>query len=167
MTMRRNDAPRAADLYEAFHRFEPRRIGTFASGFKIPSSMHAQGRSINVLYRSDKVDPSTLRRPRRPVDYIHEHKPGVRTYLARGAGELVQVPAYLRDADQLTLLGECLGFSFEGRDGAEVEAVGKGKLPELYATPNGRALLVVQDKRQVLAAMWGGKLNVEPRGIVG
>ena len=157
----------AADLYEAFHRFEPRRVGSFAAGFKIPSSMHAQGRAVHVMYRSDKVDPATLRRPKRPVDYIHEHKPGVRTYLARGAGERVEVPSFLRDADQLTLLGQCLGFAFEGSDGKEIEAVGKGRLPELYATPNGRALIVIQDKRQVLAAMWGGKLNVEPRGIVG
>jgi hypothetical protein len=32
---------------------------------------------------------------------------------------------------------------------------------------DGKALVVVQGKRKVLALIWGGKLDVEPRGIVG
>jgi hypothetical protein len=159
----------ATNLYEAFHRHPPRKIGEFSSRFTIPSHVYKQGRSINVLYRSRKVDPETLKAPRGPVDYIHDHKKGVVTYLVDGDGDgdRVATPPWIRDLDALVLLGECLGFKFEAPDGSVVEAKGKRPMPELYATTNGKALVVVQDKREVIALIWGGKLDVEPRGIVG
>lgn len=164
--MRRNAPRAAADLYEAFHRFAPRRVGDFAKGFEIPATLHKQGAAVHVMYRSDKVDPATLRRPRKPVDYIHEHKPGVICAVADRPGKQIALPSFVVETDSLTLLGQCLGFAFQNGE-RTIEAVGKGKLPELYATPNGRALLVIQDKAKVLACCWGGKLTVEPRGIVG
>jgi hypothetical protein len=155
------------DLFESFHRFPPRRVGEFGPSFEIPKYVFRQGRSINVLYRSDKTDPETLKRPRRPVDYIHDHKPGVFTYLPDGHGRRVATPSWIRNTKSLELLGQCLGFQFENPDGENVEAQGKAPLPELYSTANGKALIVVQGKRKVLALIWGGKLDVEPRGIVG
>jgi len=157
----------ASNLYEAFHRYPPRKIGEFNSSFKIPPRVFKQGKSINVLYRSGKVDPETLKKPRNPVDYIHDHDPGVCTYLVDGDGDDVAVPHWIRDVDALVLIGKCLGFAFEGPDGESVEAQGKQPLPELYATTNGRALLVIDGKRTLIAIIWGGKLDVEPRGIVG
>lgn len=161
------DVKKAVAIYEGFHRFEPRKVGEFHPSFKLPSRVNKQGESIDVLYRSDKVDPETLKKPRRALDYIHEHdSKGVFTYLPRGPGELVEVPDWIRDTKALAKLGDCLGFKFK-RDGKTVTAKGKKPLPELYCTPNGRALIIVQDKRDVLALVWGGKLDVEPRGIVG
>jgi hypothetical protein len=157
----------ARNLYEAFHRHPPRKIGEFAPSFVIPHRVFKQGKAIDVLYRSNKVDPETLKTPRRPVDYIHEHDPGVFTYLAEGDGTSVATPHWVRDADALVLLGKCLGFKFTGPDGELVEAQGKNPLPELYATTNGKALLVIDDKCSLIAVMWGGELGVEPRGIVG
>lgn len=168
----------ATDLYEAFHRYPPKKVGEFAPGFRIPPRARKQGRAIDVLYRSTKVDPETLKQPRKPVDYIHEHDPGVITCLTGstypkwraqdgGAGEFVEVPGFLREANALVLLGQCLGFKFEDPDGNAIEATGDAPLPELYTTTNGRALLVVQSKREIIALMWGGRLSVEPRGIVG
>lgn len=157
----------AIAIYEGFHRFGPRKIGEFHPSLKLPSRANRQGESVDVLYRSDKVDPETLKNPRRALDYIHEHdSKGVFTYLPRGPGELVEVPNWIRNATALAKLGDCLGFKFK-RDGKVVTAKGKRPLPELYCTANGRALIVVQDKRDVLALIWGGKLDVEPRGIVG
>lgn len=168
-----HDVKNASDLYEDFHRYEPRDIGEFAPSFRIPSHVYKQGRAVDVLYRSLKTDPETLKRPRKPVDYIHDHDSrGVVTHLVDGDGERVATPDWIRSATALTMLGQCIGFSFEGRDGEPVQAKGQRPLPELYAVQTGgwspkAALLVIQDKREVIAIIWGGKLRVEPRGIVG
>lgn len=162
-----DERERAIAIYEGFHRYSPRRIGEFHRAFTIPSRCNKQGPSVDVLYRSAKVDPETLVKPKRPQDYIHEHDShGVHTYIPRGPGELVETPDWIRKATALALLGQCLGYKFR-RDGKVVEARGQKPLPELYCTANGKALVVVQDKRDVLALVWGGKLIVEPRGIVG
>lgn len=158
----------AIAVYEGFHRFAPKKIGEFHPSFKLPSKVNVQGKAVDVLYRSDKTDPETLKKPRGGTqDYIHEHdSKGVMLYLPRGPGKTIDTPDWIRDAKALTKLGLCLGFKFE-RDGKVVEAKGKRPLPELYTTANGKCLVIVQDKRDVLALVWGGKLDVEPRGIVG
>lgn len=158
---------KASNLYEAFHRYPPRKVGEFDPSFKIPEYVFKQGRSIDILYRSNKVDPETLKKPRKPVDYIHEHDAGVATYLPTGTGERIRTPDWICNADALVLLGKCLGFKFEGPDGKLVEAEGASPLPELYTTVDGKALVIVDDKCSLIAIMWGGKLGVEPRGIVG
>lgn len=157
---------KAADLYEAFHRYEPKKIGEFHPSFIIPSHVYKQGPSVNVMYRSGKVDPSTLKKPRKPVDYIHDHDKGVNTYLVKGEGQRVETPGWIQELAALTLIGQCLGFAFKDPEGKLVEAEGKRPLPELYAAPNGRALLVVEGKSKLVAIIYGGRLDVEPRGIV-
>ena len=74
-----------------------------------------------MIYRSDKTDPETLKKPRKPLDYIHEHdSKGVYTYLPRGPGETIETPHWIRDAKALSKLGDCLGFKFK-RDGKVIE----------------------------------------------
>ena len=164
----RGAGKKAVGLYEEFHRFPPKKIGAFAPGFKIPSRVVCAGRAVDVLYRSGKVDPSTLQKPSKPIDYIHEHDDGVHLYMPRSrwVGREVATPAYVRDVQELVLLGQCLGFSFDDEVGEYVEGKVQRPYPELYAIPSGRALLVVQDKRVVEALVWGGRLGVEARGIV-
>jgi hypothetical protein len=160
------EAAEAVERYRAFHRLEPTRIGEFDAGFQIPERMMYVGPALWETYRSSKVDPATLRRPRKPIDYIHEHSQGVGAYLpVAGRADSVAVPGRFRDAAALTKLGLCTGFAFD--DGGEQEVVGRAPLPELYATPDGRCLLVIQSKKKVLAMMWGGGLGVYPRGIDG
>ena len=160
----------AIDLYRRFNRFDPRKIGEFASGFAIPTRVHLEGKALWVTYRSGKVDPATLKKPRRAVNYIHEHDPGVSVYTTdrcHGSGGPLDttVPAEFAKVEALVLLGECLGFSCES-EGEPLEA--ETTRCELYASPGeGRCLYVVESKRKVLAMIWGGKLRVEGRGIVG
>lgn len=161
-----DDEHRAIAKYEQFHRLPPTKIGAFASGFTIPRTVHLGGKGKWVTYRSSKVDPATLKKPKRPVDYIHEFDAGVKIYLTHGDGERVDVPDEYRDVEALTRLGLNLGFCFVDDDG-EVEAVSEAPMPELYAIPSGHCLLVVQSKKKVLAMMWGGGLCVEARGIDG
>lgn len=163
-------ARQAAEKYEEFHRYAPEQIVVGPSSFRIPARMFLAGPALAVMYQSRKVDPETLRRPARPVNYIHEHDAGVECYLSQRAdaeGPETEVPRQFREVEALTRLGLCLGFAFEDADGEQCEVESRAPLPELYATPNGRCLLVVQSRREILAMMWGGALGVFARGIDG
>ncbi len=154
-------------MYERFQGHEPRKVGAFSKAFRIPQTAALAGPAFNVMYRSDKNDPSTGKPVKNPIDYIHDHEDGVHVYRCdRSAdGDEVSVPAFIRDVKELVLLGDFLGFTYDTEDGA-VEAAPTTPLPELYTIPSGRALVVVQSKRTVLALIWGGRLGVEARGIV-
>lgn len=171
--MKRNLPPEAAEAvekYTEFHRLDPRKIGSFPDSFVIPKVMYRAGKAKWITYRSGKVDPETLRRPSRPVDYIHEHDAGVVTYVPKPLetdAEGVEVPERFRKVPALARLGQWLGFCFEDADGEKREARGTRPLPELYTVADGRCLLVIQSRRQVLAMVWGGGLGVFARGIDG
>lgn len=246
-TVKKNpdDLAAARDKYKEFHRYDSKREGEFPAGFEIPKQMVCAGKAKWVTYRSSKVDPATLRKPSKPVDYIHEHDAGVKTYLAmsevddddlvgifeiaamakvsrqavanwrarskdfptpvaelqsgpvfrreqvrrwlkkrkhpmatvisminlKGGGDgdedVVTVPEKFRDVGALTKLGECLGFCVRSSDGEDVEAEATAPLPELYCTPDGKCLFVIQSKKKVIAMSWGGALGVFARGIDG
>jgi hypothetical protein len=149
-------------LYLDFHKNEPRRVGHF--DLRIPATVSLLGEGKNVLYRSDKRDPDTGAQPRKPIDYIHEHEGGVGCFKA---GRTHAVPAWIRSAPGLVKLGACLGFAFADADGEVVEVEARAPYPVLYAIPSGKALVVVEGGRKVVAMMWGGGLDVRPEGIVG
>lgn len=158
----------AISKYRAFHQLEPRKIGDFHRDLIVPDVAICVGDAVNVLYRSDKLNPTTSE-DEGWIDYIHEHGSGVKVYRTdRSAeGAMRTVPAMLQRASELYWLGDCLGFEYKDAEtGKKVEAKGTTPYPELYAIPSGRALLVIQGKRRLLAMIWGGRLGVEPRGIV-
>jgi hypothetical protein len=159
-------AEQAVAKYKEFHRYDPRQIGEFPASFRIPARVLRAGPAKFVTYRSGKVDPETLKKPRHPVNYIHEHDAGVMCYLTSGDGVEVDVPRKFIDVEALTRLGYCLGFCFE-EEGEKCEVEGRDPLPDLYATPDGKCLLVIQSRKTVLAMMWGGALGVFARGIDG
>ena len=158
---------KAVHLYKEFHQFEPRKIGPFPKSFTVPHQAVCVGEALEVLYRSDKLNPTT-HEDEGMIDYIHEHDPGVRAYRTdQGAdGPVRQVPKFIWGSKELVLLGSCLGYAYLDSEGDEIEAKVRTPYPELYSIPSGRALLVVQDKKKVLALIWGGRLGVEDRGIV-
>lgn len=157
---------RALRKYLEFHQQEPRKVGQFHRDLKIPETATLVGDAVNVLYRSDKLNPTTLE-DEGWIDYIHDHEGGVKVYRCdEPDGIRTRVPSKFRGATELTWLGDCLGFAFRDFDGKEVEAKGEAPLPELYTVPSGRCLLVIQGKRKILAMIWGGRLGVEARGIV-
>ena len=172
MTRRTLQVPEEAlEKYEEFHRHKPKRVGEFSSQLEIPHELVRGGPSKWVAYRSDKVDPETLRRPHKPVNYIHEHDAGVTTYVwsvqefpIRNARR-VPVPERFRKPAALVRLGTCLGFCFDA-DGVEIEADNRPS-PELYCTPDGKCLVMIQRKTKVIAMTWGGALGVFARGIDG
>lgn len=157
----------AVKQYVAFHQHEPKKIGPFHPELAIPDEVICVGKAVNVLYASDKLNPTTGE-DEGWIDYIHDHSSGVNVYRCdRGAvGEPCKVPAWIRNVKELTWLGDCLGFEYKSPELGTVNAQATDPQPELYAIPSGKALLVIQSKRKVLAIIWGGKLGVEPRGIV-
>lgn len=157
-------ASKAVDMFQVFHKKDPTDVGEFHASFAIPSRVRLTGNAACIMYRSSKVDPETLKQPRKPIDYIHEFGKGVCLYTPGGSADQ-KVPDEIVASTALTLLGECLGWEVM-HDGKKREAEGVPPLPELYCTPSGRALLVIQDKREILAIFWGGQLGVEGRGIV-
>jgi hypothetical protein len=161
---------RGVKMYETFHAREPRRVGAFPRSFELPDQVLVVGKAIHVAYRSDKRDPETGVIPPRPIDYIHEHEAGVVVGLCEDEGypgTVRALPGKIRDVDALVFLGQCLEFKWKGRD-EEVLAEGRRPMPLLFSTPSGKALVVVtHDKRRPMAVIWGGKLRIEWRGIVG
>lgn len=160
----------AVDKYVEFHRYEPKDIGAFPDSFHIPDRMYRAGKSLWVTYRSTKVDPETLRKPRKPVDYIHEHDAGVTTYTTKpldADAEGVDVPMRFRSTSALVRLGQCLGYCHDDASGQPAEARASRPMPELYTTPCGKCLLVIQGRKSVIAMVWGGGLGVFARGIDG
>jgi len=156
----------AIKKYIEFHSHEPHGVGEMK--LVLPHEITCVGDAVDVLYRSDKLNPSTGE-DEGEIDYVHDHSSGVKVYRAdRGAvGPVVRLPAWIRNAE-IALLGESLGFRYTDHDGVEIDAraTTAGGYPELYAIASGKALLVIQSKRTLIAVIWGGKLGVERRGIV-
>ena len=167
----------AVEKFKEFHRYDPKKLEHLPASFQIPRSVIDIGRAKWVTYRSAKVDPATLKKPKHPVNYIHEHNAGVRVYLPSDRPELDEldvdgvetpVPRAYYAVEALVKLGDSLGFCVHGEHGAEdAEFEGRGKLPELLCVPDGTCLLIVQDRRDVIAMIWGGALGVFGRGIDG
>lgn len=154
------DLDRGVRKFLEFNGMDLRSIGPFSTALSIPDGGYLLGPGKWITYRSDKWNDGRH-------DYIHEFGKSVKIVdFDGGEGSLVAVPSRFARAQTLVKLGTCLGFSFaQGRE--VIEAKTRGRKPELYCTPCGRALFVVQDKQKFLTGMWGGKLAVESRGIVG
>ncbi len=167
----------AVAKFKEFHRFEPTKITEFHKSFKIPTEMQPVGRAKSTTYRSGKVDPETGKKPKRSIDYIHEHDAGVVCYLPVDDADLdelevqrapVTVPRDFASTEALVKLGESLGCAFQIEGDEEpwdIESV--SPLPELYCTPDGKCLMIIQGRREILAMIWGGALGVFRRGIDG
>jgi hypothetical protein len=161
-------SPKALRMYRGFHQKEPKKIGDFHPDLVIPAECICVGDAIHVLYQSDKLNPTTGE-DEGVIDYIHKHERGVRIYRCdRSAeGDITAVPSWVRNTTEFDKLGDCNGFAYKSiTTGKKCTAEGTSPLPELYCSPNGKCLFIIQGKRRLLALIWGGRLGVEPRGIV-
>jgi len=151
--------------YENFQAFTPREIGVLR-GLVIPTQVCQVGSAVTTYYRSDKWE-------NKKHDYFHNHDPGVKVGVTDGDGPMVAVPAEIagkRDGIAIYKLGTCLGLEYETPDGERVEIKGRSPEIELYASASRKVLLVIDtagSTAHVLAILWGGKMRVEDRGIVG
>lgn len=165
-----DDIHDAIALWETFNALDWNVAGPFPS-LRLPERLIILGKAEHVLYRSKKRDPESGRVPKKPLDYIHEHDESVRiavpvsSKLRLDQRKTVTMPRIVRGAMSLARLGHCLGFAYQYR--GEVEEIEATRpLPELYAIASGKALLVISNKSRLEAVIWGGRLDVEARGIV-
>ncbi len=151
----------ATKTFEDFNEYPSKGVSKFAREIVVPERMPYPGPCRWVTYRSDKWKNGTH-------DYIHTiaSYPRVKCVMAGEDYPTVKVPLAVRNATTLTQIGlRALGFAFE-YDGDECEA----KVPagtEWFWSQTARALYLIANKRKLVALVWGGDLNVEPRGIVG
>lgn len=150
----------AAADFATFHNFDPKRVD-YAPRVTVPSQIPVVGSCEWVLYRSNKWGEGTH-------DYIHEITSHPRVMVGivgdRG-GKMTKVPKRIQQTKSVSLIGKCLGWQFTDKDGESMET--KVTRCQWWWSKPGRALLAVEDKRRIVAIVWGGKLNVEARGIVG
>lgn len=151
----------AIKTFEGFHAYDHKTVEKFKREVKVPEYMEYAGPCLWVLYRSDKWNDGTH-------DYIHtiESYPKVKCCYPGSGGQKIRVPAKVRDATTVALLGlRALGFAYK-QDGEEYEA----KVPadsEWFWSPSAKALYCIGGRSRLLSVIWGGRLDVEPRGIVG
>ena len=155
------DEDAAVGMFMKFNSFDPKNL-TYEPNFKWPERVRQLGEATWITYRSKKVIPDNGVKPRGWQHYIHDHDGGVSSYACDGKPD-TDVPLFITDCTALALLGDCTGIGF-GKTG---EGKTTAPYPELYSTPCGRALILVQSKRKVVGMIWGGGLDVQDRGIVG
>lgn len=174
-------------MYTEFHKFGPNAEGRFAATLVIPDEVYLVGNAEWVFYASTKWE-------KKQNFYMHEHGWGVKTYLTDGGYDTTPVPDKWRYVETLVRLGECrggpktlpstlkeigqhvgkdanegkgLGFVWKDPDGNLDGAITASPYPELYCTPDGKCLLVIEAKRKIRAMIWGGGMSVKDVGIVG
>jgi len=162
---------RAIDSFESFHDYPYRNIGEL--GLRaIPEVVYVAGACRWVTYRSNKWNDGTH-------EYIHEIDSHPRVVLAYakpmelevGDDRIVEtarrrLPARVRADNQvLSRIGKCLGWAFT-IDDDQFEADAPSKT-DWWWSPSGKALFAIEDMRTLHVVVWGGRLDVEDRGIVG
>ena len=154
--------PQPPDLDDGVRKFlefndmDPSGIGVLRMR-KLPTKVQAIGQMLQIYYRSDKWEG-------KPHDYKHDHESGVTLY-EPGPPHATKTPSWLQRVGTLVRLGHCLGFAYK-HNGTEYEAETNSS-SELYCTPCGHALIVIERKLRVDAIIYGGRLRVEAEGIKG
>lgn len=158
------DFSQGLQQYWEFHQLEPKKITK--ADLVIPKQVLYVGEGVYMNYRSKKWEGKSH-------DYTHDHEAGVKVHIPIFAEEITpgqtiaEVPTWLRSTKTLVRLGSCLGFAYMDEFDETIEAAVRTPLPDLYCTPDGKALLVIQNFKEIYAMLWGGYLNVTERGIVG
>lgn len=160
MSAKPKDLNAGLKRFETFHKLEPNKVGQFDSSFVMPNEVSVVGQAVFTCYRSNKWT-------KKSCDYIHDHEAGVKVGRLDEPGKRTALPSWLVEATTLVRLGYSLGFGYTDARGDLVEAEVSKPLPELYCDPSGRALLVIAQRKRLVAVFWGGYLDVTPRGIVG
>jgi len=157
-----NDLRPAVEVFEKFNDFDLGDIREFSASLKIPKTVEVVGKATEVFYRSKKWNDGSH-------GYYHkiESYPRVRIGVTqRGTGRVTNLPQRILKTETLTQIGErSLGYAYEDVDGEEY--VVNPPRSAWYWSVRGKALLLIQDKRKLLAVVWGGDLDVRPEGIIG
>jgi hypothetical protein len=143
-----------------------------------PEEAFLLGEAMRTLYESDK-----WHKPGETTQYFHDHDPGRVRFLvpgleARQYGGLESAEMPCGWPEEVTLIGECIGFVVRPVDTGKVtEGIMKGR-NILVCSPDGwldprqpqrvfLAIINMQGKGRVEAVIEGGNLRITAHGIEG
>lgn len=144
--------------YLEFHQLEPDDVHDFPRSLKMPTKAICIGDAIHTDYRSWKWGED--------ANYTHDHEADVHVYEVGSGKGSKKVPETIQKCKVLVKLGDCLSLGYNDYEEGEIELEYKNPYPGLYCTPNGKNLIVIKGGR-IEFLIWGGKLDIEERGIVG
>jgi hypothetical protein len=153
----------ATRLFEDFHQYDVSDTAAFPESLVIPETVHYPGPCVYVTYLSDKWNDGTH-------PYIHEIESFPRVNVGLVGGRLEQnkrVPKRVCDNTTVVQLKKkALGYSYMEPDtDKQIELTVRNC--EWFWHPQGKALLLIRNKRKLVAIIWGGKLDWKPEGLVG
>jgi hypothetical protein len=154
-----SDLSSGVKKYLEFHALEAKDVGPLQLR-ALPERIYYAGKMKQTLYASAKWGNGTH-------SYYHDHEAHVKVYVPqRTAGTTARViPWRIAKVTTFVKLGRAIGLVYtDAATDEDMELGGPGI--ELYCIPSGKALLLIQEKRTLVAMIWGGKLAVEARGIV-
>jgi hypothetical protein len=155
---------RAVKLFEGFHEYEMKDTGRFDPKLTIPRFVFSPGACAEVRYRSNKWGDGSILYYH-PIDSFPKVTVGL---LRQHEGKPRRLPAAVSSMDQaLIRIGSCVKDSVIFEDGEGDASVSFPAKSEWFFSPSSRALFVISQRRHLHCVIWGGKLNVENRGIVG
>jgi hypothetical protein len=152
----------ATRLFTGFHDYDPRDVGKLNASLIIPEAVFYAGPCTYVTYRSNKWNDGTH-------DYIHKIESYPRVSLGfvdEDTGRTRRVPSRIsNNATLVQIQTRAIGFGYRKLDGEEQHAEVSGC--QWFWHPVGKALLLIRNKRKLVAIAWGGKLDFKPQGLVG
>lgn len=163
----RNEQNAAEETWRAFHkRPNPDWTKSLTLASPFPKEWSLVGRCVTSYYSSDKWQKDRTFFER----YYHDHNKKTQIWMPKGSRvvKLFGAPPSKDVAQPIragAILGYVLGFDIVDPDGQ------KGKLtPDpgslLLCGPKKRRLYVLENKK-IVALIWGPKLKVVARGVVG
>lgn len=169
--IRKNPRKNAEEVFEMWHRKEPRNRFTVSGGCNEDDGMLCIGKAHNIIYRSGKWEKG-----RKTNDYIHHFDSRPSVYMlekklpadARGAadktvGQLLSSAVNEDGQVEVAELAVPLSFGLDdGDDGSDIQIHNGAKV---YGCVDQKTV-IIHDPKWKLIVIKGGRMHFDERGIV-
>ena len=169
--IRRNPRKNAEEVFQMWHRKEPRNRFTVSGGCNEDDGMLCIGKAHNIVYRSGKWEKG-----RKTNDYIHHFDSHPSVYMlekklpaeSRGVanktvGQLLSGAINADGQVEVAELAVPLSFGLDdGEDGADIE-INRGA--KVYGCVDQKTV-IIHDPKWKLIVIKGGRMYFDERGIV-
>jgi hypothetical protein len=169
--VRQNPRKNGEEVFEMWHRKEPRNKFVVSGGCAEDDDMVCIGRAHNIVYRSGKWEAG-----RKTNDYIHhfDSKPGVymlakklpadaRSAASKTVGQLLS--GAIGEGGRVEVAELAVPLSFGIDDGADGEDIEIHKGAKVYGCVDQKTV-IIHDPKWQLIVIKGGRMYFDERGIV-